>query len=216
MCFKAVIFDLDGTLLDTLEDLAFSMNQALSSLGFPTHAVEKYKYLVGDGVEVLAMRALPQEIQDISVIQNCVLKMREYYHLHWCDKTKPYKGIPEMLEKLAKKNIRMSVLSNKPHDFTKIVVSRYFPHIHFDFVLGARADVPKKPDPKGALEIAKESRLEPDSFLYLGDTNTDMLTATEAGMFAVGALWGFRKAEELLESGAKKLIETPLDLLKLF
>ena len=214
MNFKAIIFDLDGTLLNTIEDLTDSMNQALSRFGFPGHDQEAYKYFVGEGVETLVRRALPADRVDDATIAQCVAAMREEYGRRWDKKTRPYPGIPDLLDALSQRGIPMAILSNKVQDFTQICVSKLLPRWSFQIVLGARPLVPKKPDPTAALEVAQAMDINPDQFLYLGDTGTDMKTAVGAGMFPLGALWGFRTAQELLGHGAKALLEKPLDLLQ--
>ena len=215
MKFKAVLFDLDGTLLDTIEDLADSMNAALERLGFPTHSVQAYKYFVGDGVKELALRALPESHRDEATVTRCIAAMREEYGQRWAVKTHAYPGIPELLDALARIGMKTAVLSNKPDDTTKMVVAKLLPWWRFDLVMGQRASVPRKPDPTAALAIAKSLEIAPGEFLYLGDTSTDMKTAVAAGMFPVGALWGFRTADELKASGARVLLERPADLLGL-
>jgi len=213
MPFKAVLFDLDGTLLDTLEDIADSMNAALAMCGFPGHDLPTYKILVGDGMDVLTKRALPEKNRDDATVEKCLAGMRSEYGKRWAVKTHIYAGMAELLDGLAARKIRMAVLSNKPDDFTKAMVVKYLAKWRFDPVYGARAGVPKKPDPGSAVAVAKEMGLAPAEFLYLGDTNIDMRTANSAGMYALGAVWGFRPAKELLESGAKALVENPQDVL---
>ena len=134
----------------------------------------------------------------------------------WADNTKPYPGVPEMLAELQARDVPMAVLSNKPHDATRTVVEGYFPDHSFQIVRGALPSVPRKPDPAGALQIAEELDIMPGRFVYLGDTDTDMRTAVAAGMFATGALWGFRDAEELVATGAEALVKTPQEVLNLF
>ncbi len=215
MAFRAVLFDLDGTLLDTIEDLANCMNSVLGRQGFPGHDIESYKRFVGDGVELLVQRALPEGRRDDATIVFSVAAMRDEYAKRWSERTQPYKGIPDLLDGLVARGIRMAVLSNKPDDFTKMMVSELLPRRQFEAVLGERPGKGRKPDPQGAFEIASLLGMPPREFLYLGDTNTDMRTATAAGMYPVGALWGFRSAEELIGSGARVLIEKPMDLLGL-
>ena len=215
MPFKAVLFDLDGTLLNTLEDLADSMNTSLESLGFPVHPVESYKIFVGDGVENLARRTVPAAVTDETVVREAVKRMRSEYDKRWKLKTRPYEGIPEMLEKLKERKIPASILSNKPDDFTRIVAAHFFPDFPFAFVAGAKPGL-KKPDPAGAIDIAEKSGIPAGEFLYVGDTNTDMKTAIGAGMTPAGALWGFRTREELLESGAEILLSHPMEISQLF
>ncbi len=215
MNYKAVLFDLDGTLLDSLEDLADSMNAVLRRNGHPEHPLEAYRYFVGDGVEALARRVLPEGHRDEAAIAACIEQMREEYKDRWDKKTRPYPGIPELLDALTERAVKLGVLSNKPDATTRTMVAALLPRWSFDDVVGARPEVPRKPDPAGALEIARRLAVAPAEFLYLGDTDTDMKTAVAAGMFPVGALWGFRDAEELTASGAKVLIEKPTDLLGL-
>jgi phosphoglycolate phosphatase len=215
MIHNAVLFDLDGTLLDTLADLGASMNRALARLGFLPHPVGSYKTFVGEGVSVLAQRALPPDRRDEASVKACVEAMGEEYAIHWMDATRPYDGIAELLSGLAKRTIKLAILSNKPHAMTRLLVAHFFPQTRFDSVNGARDGVPKKPHPIGALTIAQQLKIAPEHFLYLGDSGVDMETATSAGMFPVGALWGFRDEQELLIHGAKALIKHPLELLKI-
>jgi phosphoglycolate phosphatase len=215
MKFKAVLFDLDGTLLNTLDDLADSMNSALEQMGFPGHPVASYKVFVGDGVEVLVRRALPADHLDEATVTDCVRAMRREYDRRMFDKTRPYPGIPELLDGLTKKNVVLGVLSNKPDGPTRTIVGQMLPRWKFAAVAGQRPGVHKKPDPSGALAIARDLNLAPADFLYLGDTSTDMKTAVSAGMYPVGAAWGFRDERELRESGAKAVATYPTDVLPL-
>jgi phosphoglycolate phosphatase len=215
MNYQAVLFDLDGTLLDTLDDIAEATNRALRGLGFPEHRAESYKLMVGDGVENLVRRVLPEGHRDAATVAACAERMRGEYARHWAVKTHPYEGIVELLDALAVRGIAMAVLSNKPEDFTRLCVEKLLPAGRFAAILGARPSLPKKPDPAGALQIAGQLGLAPAAFIYLGDTNTDMRTAVAAGMSPIGALWGFRAAEELSAAGAKALLARPADLLGL-
>ncbi|MBI2504657.1 MAG: HAD family hydrolase [Candidatus Latescibacteria bacterium] len=215
MGFKAVIFDLDGTLLDSLEDLADSMNQVLESLGFAPHPVPAYKYFVGEGMEVLARRVLPEAVRDEDTLARTVAAMRQVYGQRWDHKTRPYAGVPELLEALRARGLRRAVLSNKPDDFTRLTVERLLAPHAFDLVQGVGPGTPPKPDPTGALAVAARLGVEPAACLYLGDTATDMQTACRAGMYAVGALWGFRTREELEENGARAVVERPAEVLAL-
>jgi phosphoglycolate phosphatase len=212
MKFKAALFDLDGTLLDTIDDLADSMNTVLKKFGFPPHAVEKYKYFVGDGMDILVKRALPETCRDLELIARCITEMKEEYSIHWADKTRPYSGIPELLDAFSGKGIKLSILSNKPHDSTKAVVSLMLPKWRFEAVSGVKEGGPRKPDPAAALNTAVNLGIPPHDFIYIGDTDTDMKTAVSAGMFPVGALWGFRTADELIRAGARILVKNPADL----
>lgn len=210
MRYRAVLFDLDGTLLDTLEDLGDSMNEVFKSLGLPTHPIPAYRTFVGDGVQNLVHRALPVEKRaDGELIQRCVKQMREEYSRRWKTKTKPYDGIPELLWSLSAAGVRTAILSNKPHPAVVEIVAHFFPDAPFEAVLGARPGIPIKPDAGAALEISRQLAIPAESFLYLGDTNTDMMTARAAGMFPVGVLWGFRGEQELLEGGAQVVVTRP-------
>ncbi|HOV25597.1 MAG TPA: HAD family hydrolase [Pseudobacteroides sp.] len=212
MSFKAVIFDLDGTLLDTIKDIAQSMNYALQKNRLHVYTIEEYKYLVGEGVYNLAKKALPEHLQNEETINLIVAQMKEHYEKHWADNTVLYEGIPELLDYLTSKGYKMSILSNKPHAFTKKIAHKLLDKWHFDVIFGERKPIPVKPDPTGALEIASIMKIEPRDFLYLGDSSVDMYTANNAGMFAVGVTWGFRKKDELLNSGAKLIIDYPMEI----
>jgi len=214
--FAAVLFDADGTLLDSIEDLADSMNSTLRQFGFPVHDNDKYKYFVGDGMENLVIRALPDpERANAALVRECLEMMRRRYSTNWKNKTRPYPGIPQMLDELSRHGIKMAILSNKPDDFMREMASALLPSWRFETVMGERPPVPRKPDPSAALLISDMLGISPDRFLYLGDTATDMRTANGAGMYAVGVLWGFRSEEELLANGARKLISHPSELLDL-
>ena len=214
MNYKAVLFDLDGTLLDTIDDLADSMNAALAQLGCPAHSADACRFFVGDGVDNFARRALPEGRRDGPTVARCVELLQAEYANRWNAKTRPYAGIAEMLTGLTARGLAMAVLSNKPDDFTKLCVENLLPDWRFDIVQGINDGFNPKPDPAGALKVADTMGLTPGEFLYLGDTNTDMQTAVAAGMYPIGALWGFRQAEELTANGAKTLINHPTDLLK--
>lgn len=210
-----IIFDLDGTLLDTLEDLADSVNAVLAGEGFTLHPVEAYRYFVGDGASVLIGRVLPETHRDGETHARCLARFREEYAMRWNLKTRPYEGIAEMLSQIHTLGIRMAVLSNKPHDATVQCVTALLRGAEFDIVQGQREGVARKPDPAGALAIAHALQIEPAQFWYLGDTGTDMQTAVSAGMFPMGAAWGFRTKEELKRSGARVILESPRQLLGL-
>lgn len=207
MAVRAALFDLDGTLTNTLEDIANAMNRSLRLHGLPEFPVNDYRYLVGDGVRKLAERACRgrTELED-SVRQ----EYQAYYRTHAQVATAPYDGVTEMLQGLRERGIRLAVFSNKPHADTCRVVEHYFPGVPFEAVRGQVEGVPVKPDPAGALAIASAMSLRPEEFIYLGDTAVDMRCAVRAGMKPVGVLWGFRAAEELLEAGAQMLLEHPM------
>jgi phosphoglycolate phosphatase len=208
---RALLFDLDGTLADTLADLANATNWALTQLGCPTHPLDKYRYMVGDGATQLCARALPSARQNL--LDEAVRLMRGRYAETWHDTTRLYPGIAELIPALAR--YKLAILSNKPDDFTKQVIEHYFQPNPFHVVRGQLPGVPLKPDPSAALEIARQLGVPVSDWLYLGDTNTDMRTARAAGMFPVGVLWGFRNRKELSESGAAALVKQPEQILAL-
>lgn len=211
--FQAVMFDLDGTLADTLADIAAGGNHALAALGRPTFPVERYRYLAGQGAPWLIEQALGPDHQHLAAQGLTLLK--SYQMKHGLDHTTLYPGIAELLDVLTQRGIRLALLSNKPDPATQEANRRLLGRWKFDAVEGHRADGPLKPDPAGALAIARRLNIPPDRWLYLGDTRVDMLTACAAGMYAVGVLWGFREEAELRESGARKIISHPLQLLDL-
>jgi phosphoglycolate phosphatase len=211
--FRAVIFDLDGTLADTLGDIAEAMNRALAAHDLPTLEPDAYRTLVGEGVERLVERALPRDRPDL--VGPVLDDLKRYYTEHMLDRTTAYPGIPELLDRLTERQIPMAVVSNKPEPATRWMVERMFDRWNFAAVVGGTDGVPLKPDPTAVLKIAGDLGVKPSTCVYLGDTMTDMQTAVAAGMYPVGALWGFRDRDELLAHGAKTLVEEPLDLLAL-
>jgi phosphoglycolate phosphatase len=212
MNIRGVIFDLDGTLLDTLEDLADAANATLAHFGFPDHATAAYRYFVGNGLATLIERIVPEANRTPHEIAACMDTFMQLYSRNWDRKSRPYDGIDEMLLQLRQANLQLAVLSNKPHAFTNLCVEHFLGSDTFDFVFGQREGVPKKPDPAGALEIAALMRLEPQQILYVGDTATDMQTGSGAGMFTLGVLWGFRERQELAASKAGKIINHPSEI----
>jgi len=215
MEFKAVIFDLDGTLINSLEDIADSANSVLATHCFPSHKPDDYKIFVGSGISELMTRALPEKKRNPDTIDDYVKEFREEYARNWNAKTKPYAGIAAMLDELVSRKIKIAVLSNKLHAFTKQCVDKLLPRWKFNIVMGLQNDIPPKPDPASALQIAKQLNIDPPHILYVGDSDIDMKTAVAACMHPVGVLWGFRTKEELQKNGAKTLIERPQELLEL-
>ncbi|MCC8166356.1 MAG: HAD family hydrolase [Planctomycetes bacterium] len=214
MPVRAAIFDLDGTLLDTLDDLADAMNAVLRRLGFPEHPVDSYRYFVGTGLVNLAKKAVPAGTpEDVAATVPGLLK--EAYSANWSAKTRPYPGIPELLDELRRRGIPLAILSNKPDAFTQVMARHYFPDGTFAAVRGLTDDVPRKPDPAGALIIADHLGVRPDECLYLGDTDTDMATGLAAGMATIGVTWGFRPVAELVGAGAMKIINHPSEIVAL-
>jgi phosphoglycolate phosphatase len=221
--FKAVIFDLDGTLLDSLGGIADTMNVLLERLGYPPHSLEEYKYMVGDGLRELVKRSLPpewfrtflEESKQEAALEQLVKDYRSLYDEKWPGQSPPYPGVPGLLERLTREKIKIAVLSNKSDDFTRRMAARLLPGSNFVVVLGARPGVPGKPHPGAALEIAARIGIKPKEMIFLGDSGVDMQTGVNAGMYPVGALWGFRRAEELLAHGAKRLLKEPVELIQL-
>jgi len=211
---KAVIFDLDGTLVNSLEDLATSTNQALSTYGFPTHETEKYKYFVGDGMMNLIERVLPEENRDGVTINKVFEVFFKYYSEHYLDKTVAYSGIHGVLDSLKKDGIKIAVVSNKRDDMAKIVAEKIFGDI-FDFVVGKREGYPTKPDPKLTLEVIDILGVTPKDCAFVGDSGMDMAAAKNSGCLAVGVLWGFRTADELNKNGADYLLENTSEIAEL-
>ena len=215
MLFRAILFDLDGTLLDTLEDIAQAANDVLAGLDLPTHPPGAYRRFIGDGVAMLFRRALPPDRVAPGTVDRCVAGFEETYGRSWNVRTRPYDGIPGLLDDLAARGLGLAVLSNKPDAFTRLCAAEYLARWPFRAVVGQRAGVPRKPDPAGALEIAERLGVPVERFLYVGDTAVDMETARRAGMYPVGVAWGFRPIEELRAGGAAAIIERPADLLEL-
>ncbi|WP_128330980.1 HAD family hydrolase [Apibacter sp. HY039] len=211
---KLVIFDLDGTLLNTIEDLANSGNYILKKYGFPEHPVDSYRFFVGKGVGKLIERALPEVNRQPEFIEQLRQEFIEYYNLHSDENTAPYPGIISMLKSLGNQGIKLAVASNKYHLGTQALVTKYFSDIAFDVVLGQREGVPAKPDPQIVYDIMKESGIsDVNTILYVGDTATDMKTAASSGIKSIGVLWGFRPKEELVDNGAVFLVKKAEDIL---
>lgn len=211
---EAVVFDLDGTLADTLADIADSTNRVLAARGLPTHERSAYGLFVGEGVTRLVARVLPSDAQHLA--DEVATAFKEDYAEHLLDETRPYAGIPELVDALVARQLPLAVLSNKPDWATQEVVRTLFPSAPFAAVVGFREEVPRKPDPTAALAIAAQLRVPPQRCALVGDTATDMKTAVAAGMVPIGVLWGFRERPELVSAGARVLIETPSRMLDLF
>lgn len=206
--FKAAVFDLDGTLLFSLQDLANASNYALEKMGLPTHSLESYKYYVGNGRTILCRRILPAEMQTPENIARAIEYFDEYYAVHKYDCTHPYDGIIEMLDKLRQNGVKTAVVSNKPHKFTLPCINRYFgDRIDITCGSGFVGDA-LKPDPTSVLYVIDRLGVTAEDTIYVGDSNVDMLTAANAKTEACGVLWGYRTKDELLNSGATFIAET--------
>lgn len=213
---KAVIFDLDGTLSDSLESIAYSANLALKAIGLPSYETERYKQFVGDGVGELVRRMLYYNgDMEYARYDELRAKYREYFREYCMYRVHPYEGLPEVLLELKKKGVLLTVLSNKPHKQAVEVVEELFGTELFTMIQGQSSDFERKPSPEGAFYIARSLSVEPSECLYVGDTDTDMKTGKSAGMYTVGVLWGFRERQELEENHADEIIETPDRLLKI-
>ena len=213
--FQAIIFDLDGTLLDTLADIGDSVNLMLAEYGFPGHTTDDYRRFIGNGIQMLVTRALPIDGRSEEMVDACVRRARELYWENWNRKTRPYEGITDLLDHLKTRGLPLAVLSNKPHDFTVRYVNAYFDKWDFRVVMGQNDHFPVKPDPASALDIARQIDRSPETFLFVGDSAVDMKTAAAAGMHAVGVAWGFRGPKELTENGCQTLVSHPLEIIAL-
>jgi phosphoglycolate phosphatase len=213
--YDAVIFDLDGTLVDTLEDIGDAMNRVLAAEDVPPHSYQEYRYLVGRGLWNLAEESLPPQLRDEETVARCYERMIADYGEHALIKTHVYEGVPTLVRGLRHAGLPLAVFSNKSDELTRRVVEALLDPRDFTAVVGARAGVPLKPDPAVALELAGRMRVPPERIAYLGDSLVDMQTATAAGMMAVGASWGFRTTAELVTSGARVVIDHPRELLEL-
>lgn len=211
---KAVLFDLDGTLVNSLDDLADSTNYALNKFGFPTHETEKYKYFIGDGMLKLIERVLPEQSRDDATIKQVFGLFWDYYAEHYLDKTKAYDGIHNAVKTLKEMGLIIAVISNKADEMAKIVVDKIFGNA-FDYVTGKREGYPTKPDPTLTLEVIGELGVKPQECAFVGDSGMDMATAKNSGCIALGVLWGFREAEELQENGADYLLEKPVETVEI-
>lgn len=210
-----MIFDLDGTLVDSLADLADSMNEVLAAYGHPTHPEEAYRLFVGDGLAQLVERALPADARQKDVVELFTRRMSEAYSRRQTARTRPYPGIPELLRTLAARGLRTAILSNKPDGPAgEIATELLSPHV-FDRVRGARPGVPLKPDPTAAIELASELATEPAGCAFVGDSEIDIRTGLAAGMLTIGVTWGFRDEGELVASGAQRIVRHPAEVLEI-
>ncbi|MEN5054160.1 HAD family hydrolase [Sphingobacterium kitahiroshimense] len=210
---KLIIFDLDGTLLDTLQDLGDSCNMILERYGYPTHLLESYKKFVGNGVRMLIERALPQDVRTDDIITHLLSAFKKYYEEKAESHTKPYAGIIQLLQDLQSSGYLISIASNKYHEAVLPLVAKYFSEFSFDLILGHRNGHPAKPDPDIVFDTLNILNVKPDDCFYVGDSSVDMDTANNAGVQAIGVSWGFREVDELRLHGATFIIDEPKQLL---
>jgi len=214
MKFKGIIFDLDGTLVNSLEDISDAMNTVLTNLNYPTHTYDTYQYFIGSGLRNLVSKALPASNSTEEQIETCFDCMITEYREICTLKTKPYEGIIELLDQLVSRNIQLAVFSNKANELTKKIAAEIFPD-YFDAAIGLSTEELKKPNPFEALEISKQWNFKPEEIIFIGDSDIDMQTAQNANMFPVGVSWGYRTKDELIASGAKLVINNPSELIEI-
>lgn len=212
---QLVIFDLDGTLLNTINDLGNATNYALEALGFPPHDLSAYPFFVGNGVSLLLERVLPEDARTTRNLERLRNKFMEYYGAHLSDTTVPYPGIPELLETLTKMGIKIAVASNKYQSAVDRLVNTMFPNVKWCAIEGQRDDVPTKPDPSIVFNILGKNPTPKADVLYVGDSGVDMDTARRAAVTGVGVTWGFRPEKELRQHYADHIIHKPVELLSL-
>jgi phosphoglycolate phosphatase len=209
---KAIIFDLDGTLIDSLEDIAVCMNQVLKELNLPTHKIDDYKYFVGGGISILVENALDKNTSDETKVL-VTEKFKIVYDQKLHAKTLPYDGIYDLLDELKRLDFKIGILSNKPHEFTIAYAKNLFSKYDIKEVHGQKSHIAKKPDPIAAIQIAQSFDVPCEEVYFVGDTMVDMQTAVNAKMIGIGVLWGFRDEEELMSNGATFVVKHPLDIL---
>lgn len=214
MKYKAVLFDLDGTLVNSLIDIADSMNKVLLESKFPTHSYEAINDFIGSGLRNLVSKALPETHKDEATIEKTFQAMMTNYRENCTNKTIAYDGIVELLDELKSRNIKVAILSNKADELTKKIGGTLFPN-YFESVMGLKSEATKKPNPGAAIAISQDLGFSPEEVLYVGDSGIDMQTAKNANMYAVGVSWGYRPKEELVAEGAQSIINHPLELLEL-
>jgi phosphoglycolate phosphatase len=210
---KAFLFDLDGTLADTIQDLGGAVNLSLQSYRFPTHPIEHYKQMVGNGFTTLIRRALPPDVDlDETCIESITSFASETYQKNLLETTKPFPAVYSVLRGLSQRGLPLAVLSNKPHALTKEIVERLFPDIPFVAIRGESPEKKKKPHPGQAIEIAGLHSVPISKWAFVGDSGVDMETGNSCGMTSIGVLWGYRSEEELINAGARFLIHNPEEL----
>jgi phosphoglycolate phosphatase len=213
--YKAVVFDMDGTLLDTLADLGEAMNRVLAQHGFPLQPLDAYRHHVGSGAGQLVARALPGHVRaDEALRARCLQDFLREYEAGWKMRTGLYDGVSDLLDALVARKIPMAVLTNKPQAFAELCMRQFLARWNFSLTLGQMPGVPVKPDPAGPRQVIRHLGVLPGEILYLGDTDVDMHTAVNAGMFPVGVLWGFRGEQELIDAGAAAILKHPMELMR--
>lgn len=210
---KLLIFDLDGTLLNTYEDLGNAVNYVLEKNNFPTHELILYKTFVGNGIDNLLKRCLPSDFEDEMHFMQIRQDFVQYYEAHKFDRTYPYEGIMDLLRELNSSGIKFAVASNKYHEATMELVERYFSEINWEVVFGHRENKPKKPDPTIVFDILEIAQTSKEETLYIGDSSVDMKTASNAGMKSIGVTWGFRTEKELRTHQADFIVHHPREIL---
>jgi len=211
---KALIFDLDGTLLNSLIDIADAVNFVLDQHNFDTYEFDAYKNFIGNGIEVLARKALPQNLKE-EEFQVLFSEIKASYQIRQNTKTAAYEGIISMLEEAQARGFKLAVLSNKPHEFVPPTIERYFKNIDFNYSFGSREGIEKKPKPDAVLELLNLMSLKAEECFFVGDTSTDIMTANNAKMDSIGVLWGFRDRKELEGANATYIIGHPKEILDL-
>ena len=212
---KLAIFDLDGTLLNTIEDLGKAANHALAQKGLPIHNMASYPFLVGNGVKNLLLRAVPEESRTDSAISDILKIFKEYYNEHNCDFTMPYDGIKELLSELSQLGVKIAVASNKYQQATEKIVQHFFPETDFVTINGQQEGIPVKPDPSIVFDILAKAGVTKDETVFIGDSGVDMDTARRACIDSIGVTWGFRPEKELIEHYADKIVYKPSEILEI-
>lgn len=212
--YKGIIFDLDGTLLDTIDDLAESMNEVLKKYDHPTFTSDEYKLKIGGGFEGLISNSVPADT-DSETQEEALILFSSIYDKRYLNKSKPYEGIDSLLDELSKREFKIGINSNKKDEYTNILANKFFKRIPFIKIYGERDGIARKPDPISALDIIKSMGLRPEEVLYVGDSKVDIMTAKNAKIDSVGVLWGFRDYEELEKYGATYIVSDPKEILKI-
>lgn len=212
---RTLIFDLDGTLLNSLQDIADAVNHSLSVNRYPEHDPDTIRKFVGGGIETLVARSLPEGNRDKATIARILHEVSTFYSAHWNRSTLPYPEIPRLLGKLHARKVKMAVLSNKPGDFSREMTRYFFPEIPFATIFGAGDGIPLKPDPGGIRAVIAEQSWTDTNTAMVGDSAADIRAAKAAGVTAVGVGWGFRSIDELDSAGADRLVHSPLEILDL-